>query len=316
MSQQTTNIEPKIGSNKNTSNILVCIPAFNEAHMIGEIVNRARDYASEVIVCDDGSKDDTARQAQAAGATVIRHKVNMGYGSAVKTLFRTARDKKADIMVTLDADGQHDPEQIPKIIDPILNEGFDIVLGSRFLNSSDREKVPSYRSFGIKTLTLLTKVVSYNNITDAQSGFRAYNKAALSQIQLYEDGMAISAEILLRAREQNLSIKEVPTTITYDTEEETSTMNPLSQGATILRSIILFMSIRHPFLFYGVPGIVLLAISVGFLAKATTIFSETRFVSTNLILVASGTAFIGIVLLLTCTVLITVTALLRKNNGT
>jgi glycosyltransferase involved in cell wall biosynthesis len=290
---------------------LVCIPAYNVSSKIGEIVNRARPYASEVIVCDDGSGDDTAREAQAAGATVIRHRVNKGYGSAVKTLFRTAKEKNADVMVTLDADGQHDPDQIPNIVEPILTEGFDIVIGSRFINTGGREKVPSYRSFGIKTLTLLTKVASYRNITDAQSGFRAYSKAALSQIQLYEDGMAVSAEILLRASEQNLSIKEVPITITYDTEG-TSTMNPLSHGATVLRSIILFLSIRHPLLFYGAPGMIILAISAGFFAQALAIFAETRFISTNLVLVALGAAFIGIVLLITCTVLITVNALLRK----
>jgi hypothetical protein len=123
--------------------------------------------------------------------------------------------------------------------------------------------------------------------------------------------MAVSAEILLRASKQNLSIKEVPTTITYGTED-TSTMNPLSQGATILRSIILFVSIRHPLLFYGVPGIIMLVVAAGFFAQALTIFSETRYVSTNLVLVAIGAAFIGVVLLITCTVLFTVTALLRE----
>jgi glycosyltransferase involved in cell wall biosynthesis len=290
---------------------LVCIPAYNVSSKIGEIVSRARLYASEVIVCDDGSGDDTARKAEAAGATVIRHRVNKGYGSAVKTLFRAAKEKNADVMVTLDADGQHDPHQIPNIVEPILTEGFDIVIGSRFINTGDREKVPSYRSFGIKTLTLLTKVASYRNITDAQSGFRAYSKAALLQIQLYEDGMAVSAEILLRASEQNLSIKEVPITITYDTEG-TSTMNPLSHGATVLISIILFLSIRHPLLFYGAPGMIILVISAGFFAQALAIFAETRFISTNLVLVALGAAFIGTVLLITCTVIITVNALLRK----
>jgi glycosyltransferase involved in cell wall biosynthesis len=290
---------------------LICIPAYNVSSKIGEIVSRARPYASEVIVCDDGSRDDTAREAQAVGATVIRHRVNKGYGSAIKTLFRTAKGKNADVMVTLDADGQHHPEQIPKLVEPILNEGFDIVIGSRFINTHDREKVPSYRSFGIKTLTLLTKVASYRNITDAQSGFRAYSNAALSQIELHEDGMAVSAEILLRASGQNLSIKEIPTTITYNTEG-TSTMNPLSHGATVLRSIILFVSIRHPLLFYGAPGIILLVVSAGFFAQALAIFAETRFLSANLMLVALGAAFIGIVLLFTCTVLIAVTALLRE----
>jgi glycosyltransferase involved in cell wall biosynthesis len=290
---------------------LVCIAAYNESSKIGKIVNRARTYASEVIVCDDGSIDDTANEAQAAGATVIRHSINKGYGSAIKTLFRAAKEKNADIMVTLDADGQHDPDQIPGLVEPILNEGFDIVIGSRFLNTHDREKVPSYRSFGIKTLTLLTKAASYRNITDAQSGFRAYSKAALSQIQLNEGGMAVSAEILLRASNRNLSIKEVPVTISYDLEG-TSSMNPISQGATVMRSIIQYVSIRHPLLFYGVPGIILLIFATGFFAQALAIFSETRYVSTPLIVLAIGASVIGVVLLITGIILYTVTAVLRE----
>jgi glycosyltransferase involved in cell wall biosynthesis len=312
MLQQASSPEEASDLKNDDRIIVVCIPAYNESRKIGEIVNRARAYASEVIVCDDGSKDDTAVEAQMAGATVIRHKINKGYGSAIKTLFRVARENNADVMVTLDADGQHDPSQIPKIVEPILNEGFDIVIGSRFINSQDREKVPSYRSFGIKTLTLLTRIASsYRNITDAQSGFRAYSKAALSRIQLHEDGMAISSEILLRASKQNLSIKEVPATVTYDAEE-TSTMSPLLHGATILRSIIMFMSIDHPLVFYGAPGIVMLVLSAGFLAQVLVIFTETRSVSINLILIAFCTAFIGIILSITCTVLIAVRALLRE----
>jgi glycosyltransferase involved in cell wall biosynthesis len=304
-------LQTLIDLKKNTSRILVCIPAYNESSKIGKIVNRARAYASEVIVCDDGSTDETAKEAQTAGAIVIRHSVNKGYGSAIKTLFRTAKENNADVMVTLDADGQHDPDQIPNIVEPILNEGFDIVIGSRFLNIHDREKVPSYRSFGIKTLTLLTKAASYRNITDAQSGFRAYSKAALSQIQLNEGGMAISAEILLRASRQNLSIKEVPATVIYDIQG-TSTMNPISQGATVLRSIFQFVSIRHPLLFYGVPGIIMLVFATGFFAQALAIFSETRYVSTPLVLLAIGASVIGVLLLITGIILYTVTAVLRE----
>lgn len=296
---------------KSDSRILVCIPAYNESGKIGKIVNRARIYASEVIVCDDGSTDDTAREAQAAGATVIRHSINKGYGSTIKTLFQTAKEKNAHVMVTLDADGQHNPDQIPKIVEPILEEGFDIVIGSRFLNTQDKQKVPSYRSFGIKTLTLLTKAASYRNITDAQSGFRAYSMAALLHIQLYEDGMAVSAEILLRASKHNFSVKEVPVTVTYDIEG-TSTMNPISQGATVLRSIIQFVSLRRPLLFYGVPGIIMLVVATGFFAQALAIFSETRYVSTNLILVVVGAAMIGVVLLITGIILYTVTAVLQE----
>jgi glycosyltransferase involved in cell wall biosynthesis len=309
--QDSGSTEHGVGLKKDATKVLVCIPAYNEAIRIGEIVKRARAYASEVIVCDDGSTDDTAREAQAAGATVIRHRVNKGYGSALKTLFRIAKEKNADVMVTIDADGQHDPDQIPNLLEPVLREGFDIVIGSRFLNTHDREKVPSYRSFGIKTLTLLTKIASNRNITDSESGFRAYGKTALSKIQLQDNGFGAVSEILLRASDHNLSIKEVPATISYDTEG-TSTMNPLSHGTIVLTSIILFVSLRHPLLFYGAPGIIMLVVSAGFLTQALAIFSETRYVSTNLILVALGAAFIGVTLLITCTVLVTVTALLRE----
>ena len=309
--QNIDSAEHGIGLKKGAIKVLVCIPAYNESSRIRDTVKRAKAYASEVIVCDDGSTDDTAREAEAAGATVIRHMVNKGYGSAIKTLFRTAKEKNADVMVTIDADGQHDPDQIPNLLEPVLIEGFDIVIGSRFLNTHDREKVPSYRSFGIKTLTLLTKAASHRNITDAQSGFRAYSKAALSQLQLNEGGMAVSAEILLRASNRNFSIKEVPVTISYDLEG-TSSMNPISQGATVMRSIVQYVSIRHPLPFYGVPGIILLIFATGFLAQALAIFSETRYVSTPLIVLAMGASVIGVVLLITGIILYTVTAVLRE----
>jgi glycosyltransferase involved in cell wall biosynthesis len=308
--QDIASTDQAIGLKKDATRIVVCIPAYNESSNIGQIVKRTRAYAQEVIVCDDGSTDDTARVAHAAGATVIRHTVNKGYGSALKTLFQIAKEKNADVMVTIDADGQHDPDQIPNLLEPILREGFDIVIGSRFLNIHDREKVPAYRSFGIRTLTLLTKIASNRNITDSESGFRAYGKAALSKIELHENGFGAVSEILLRASERNLSIKEVPATITYNIED-TSTINPISHGATVLKGIILFVSLRHPLLFYGAPGMIMLVVSAGFLAQALAIFSETRYVSTNLILVALGAAFIGVTLLITCTVLVTVTALLR-----
>jgi hypothetical protein len=135
----------------------------------------------------------------------------------------------------------------------------------------------------------------------------------LSQIQLNEGGMAISAEILLRASRQNLSIKEVPATVIYDIQG-TSTMNPISQGATVLRSIFQFVSIRHPLLFYGIPGIIMLLFATGFFAQALAIFSETRYVSTPLVLLAIGASVIGVLLLITGIILYTVTAVLREKN--
>jgi len=159
--------------------VLVCIPAFNEAKKIVEIINKSEKYADGVIVYDDGSTDDTYELARTAGATVIKSHKNTGYGTAIRALFQAAREQNADIMITLDSDGQHNPDHIPRLIEPLRTQNFDIVIGSRFLSKDDKEKVPRYRSLGIKTITKLTQSASYSGLTDSQSGFRAYNKNAL-----------------------------------------------------------------------------------------------------------------------------------------
>ena len=173
----------------------------------------------EVIVYDDGSTDNTYDIAKAAGAdNVIRSPVNNGYGVAIRTLFQAARERNADVMVTIDSDGQHNPDQIPDVVKPIIEEGFDMVVGSRFLSLKDTQRVPRYRSLGIKTITKLAQSASYNNITDSQNGFRAYSKNALLKLNLFENGMPVSSEILLNAKQKNLSVKEVPITVSYDVE--------------------------------------------------------------------------------------------------
>jgi glycosyltransferase involved in cell wall biosynthesis len=213
-------------------------------------------------------------------------------------------------MITLDSDGQHNPDQIPVLIEPLLKQGVDLVIGSRFLNRNDKERVPRYRSFGIKTITKLTQSASYGRITDAQSGFRAYNKNALSKINLFEDGMAVSIEILLRAKEKNLLTTEVPISINYDVKD-TSTHNPISHGVGVLYSVLQFISLRHPLAFYGLPGIALLGVAAFFLRNALHLFSTTGYVSTNMILISVGIAVVGVVLLATAAIVYTLVALLK-----
>jgi glycosyltransferase involved in cell wall biosynthesis len=291
------------------SKILICIPAFNEAKNIENVIAKSKLYADEVIVYDDGSTDNTYQAASSAGATVIRNAENKGYGVAIRSLFQAAKEKDADIMVTLDSDGQHDPGQIPDLL-KALSQGFDIVIGSRFLRNDDKEKVPKYRSFGIKTITKLTQVASYGKITDSQSGFRAYNKNALSKINLFKNGMSVSTEILLRASEKKLLTTEVPITIRYDMKD-TSTHNPLSHGVSVLYSVMQFISLRHPLAFYGLPGIVLLGIAAFIMKNALNLFSKTGYVSTNMILIAVGIAVVGVVLLATAAIVYTLIALLE-----
>jgi glycosyltransferase involved in cell wall biosynthesis len=298
-------------SNQQSVRILVCIPSHNESKTIGQVVLKAKNYATEIIVYDDGSTDNTYDIAKAAGAdSIIRSPVNNGYGVAIRTLFQAAREKDADIMVTIDSDGQHDPEQIPDVVKPIIEEGFDMVIGSRFLSPKDTQKVPRYRSFGIKTITKLAQSASYNNITDSQNGFRAYSKNAFFKLNLFENGMPVSSEILLNAKQKNLSIKEVPITVRYDVEG-TSSQNPLLHGAGLVFTLMQFISLRHPLASYGLPGVVLLIIAAVFTNIALDLFSKNGYVSTNLIMVSVGAGVVGAVLLVTSTILYTLTALLR-----
>jgi glycosyltransferase involved in cell wall biosynthesis len=296
-------------SSNSEAKIIVCVPAFNEANSISDIVQKSKKYANQVIVYDDGSRDNTYDVAISAGATVIRNRENNGYGVAIRSLFQAAKEQEADIMVTLDSDGQHNPDEIPYLIER-LKQGFDIVIGSRFLRNDDKEKVPRFRSFGIKTITKLTQTGTSTKITDSQSGFRAYGKDALSKINLFEDGMAVSTEILLRANEKKLSITEVPITINYDIES-TSTHNPIRHGIGVLYSVFQFISLRHPMAFYGLPGIALLGIAAYFLRNALHLFSTTGYVSTNMILIAIGIAVVGVVFLATGAILYTLIAFFK-----
>lgn len=307
----------KFGEKSNETNgkpkIIVCIPAYNEEKNIANIVQRTRKHADEVIVCDDGSSDSTAIFAKKEGAIVVNHAKNFGYGRTIRTLFQTALQREADIVVTIDSDGQHNPDQIPSIIEPILKKGYDIVIGSRFIDHEDIIKVPFYRSLGIKTITKFTNQLSYKNLTDAQSGFRAYTRHAIEMMDLIEDGMRISTEILLRAGSKNLTITEVPITIKYDLEN-TSTHNFLSHGVGILFGVIQFISLKHPLIFYGLPGIASLIIAGYFAYNALELFSTTRFISINMILLSITATITGIILLITGSILFTIAAMLTTKT--
>lgn len=238
-------------SHKKDIRVIVCLPAYNEAKSISKVILKAKKFASEIVVYDDGSDDNTAEIAAALGATVIRSVVNKGYGVAIRELFFISKHRDADIMITIDSDGQHDPDQIPDIIRPILTNGFDIAIGSRFLNRYDQERVPLYRRLGIQLITKLTKAVSYNNITDAQNCFRAYSRKALAELDLRQDGWSASIEILLKAKERNLSIAEIPITVYYNVESS-STHNSFFHGMGLLISLIQFMFLRRHLIFYGI----------------------------------------------------------------
>ena len=234
--------------------ILACIPAYNEESHIENLVKSAKSHVDSVLVCDDGSTDDTAKLAKKAGATVISHKTNKGYGAAIISLFEYARDNNAEIMITFDGDGQHNPDQIPLLLDTLTQHNVDVVIGSRFLNQNT--EAPGYRKRGIKIITSAANYGTDLKVSDSQSGFRAYSKNAIDAIHPTEDGMSISTEILLKISNKGLSLAEVPITISYG--GDTSEHNPVSHGVSVLANTIKYVSIKHPLKFYGIPGIALI----------------------------------------------------------
>ena len=235
---------------------LACIPAYNEENHIADVIKKSLLHVDRVVVCDDGSKDETAKIAKSAGAIVISQS-NQGYGAAIATLFDYARRNNAKIMVTLDADGQHNPDQIPLLIDAIISHDVDVSVGSRFLGNSEAS---GYRKAGIKIITSAANYGSNLKVSDSQSGFRAYSKKAINAIHPTEQGMSVSTEILLKISNKGLSLAEVPIDITYGSD--TSEHNSVSHGVSVLGNTIKYISIKHPLKFYGIPGLFLIIAGV------------------------------------------------------
>ena len=237
---------------------LTYIPEYNTEKTIGEIVEKSLHFVDKVIVCNDGSTDNTEKIAKEKGALVINHKKNLGYGAAIITLFEEARSLNSEIMITLDGDGQHNPDQIPTLITALTENNVDIVIGSRFLDKNTNS--PGYRKTGIKIITSASNYGTNFKVSDSQSGFRVYSKNAIDVIHPTEEGMSVSTEILLKASNKGLSVAEVPITISY--EGETSTHKPVPQGISVLMNTLKFISVKHPITFYGLPGIALVIAGV------------------------------------------------------
>ena len=291
--------------------ITVGIPAFNEEKNIAMVIIKLKKIADNIIVCNDGSTDSTEEIAKELGAIVINHEKNLGYGAGIKSIFLKAKEINSELLVTLDADGQHDINDISKIVRPIQENKAEIVIGSRFLEKS--KNVPEYRKFGIKLITKVTNLSLSKSLTDSQSGFRAYSNKVLEKLNLSDTGMGISTEILIKANNFNFRIGEVPITISY--EGDTSSENPISHGTSVLFSTIKYTSIEHPIKFYGIPSIILLIIGSAFTYLAIQYYVEFGRLSTNLTLVGAGVFFIGIVLLITAILLYSLVSVVREGRN-
>jgi len=289
----------------------VGIPAFNEEKNIAAIITKLADITDTIIVCNDGSSDLTSDIAEKMGAFVINHEKNLGYGAAIRSIFLKAKELNGDILVTFDADGQHRIEDIEKVTKPIIDQEVDLVIGSRFLDESEKE-VPQYRKVGIKVITKITNASIKKQLTDSQSGFRAYSKKVLNELNPSELGMGISTEILIKASSKNFRITEVPIKILY--AGDTSTHNPVSHGSSVILSTIKYTSIEHPLKFYGIPSMILFIIGISFTYLSAEYYAEIGRLNTNLTIIAAGTVLIAVVLLITSILLYSLVSVVREKN--
>jgi len=293
--------------------VVAAIPAFNVERTIAKLVLEAQKFVDVVLVCDDGSTDSTAEIAERMGADVIRHDRNLGYGAALKTLFTVARELDADVLVTLDGDGQHDPAEIPRLVEPVLESKADIVLGSRFFDKENG--VPRYRSWGIQVISRLTGAVSNHRFLDAQCGFRVYGRKALNGLNLVENGMGSSVEILMKADKQGLTVAEVSARCEYNELDKTSSQNALGHGASVLMSILRLVVDDRPLMMLGLPGIIFLFAGTVFGVWMLQNYAVTHQITTNIALAAIAFVLIGMFTIFTAITLYAISRQSQKNGN-
>jgi glycosyltransferase involved in cell wall biosynthesis len=293
--------------------VVVGIPAYNEEQTIARVILESQKYASKVVVCDDGSTDYTAKIAESLGADVVRHVKNGGYGASIKSLFERAHELNADVFVTLDADGQHEPNEIPYVIKPVVEGAADVVIGSRFVDENGTAEMPLYRQLGAKLITKMVNGSSKNGVTDSQSGFRAYSHLALDRLSFFEDGMSASVEILLKASKEDLRIVEVPSTCKYNIEDvDTSSEHPVTHGMGVLFSLIRLIVEERPLLFLGVPSLFCLFAGVGFGVWLLQVYAVQHAIETNIALASIAFILIGFFLLSTAITLYAIARISEK----
>jgi glycosyltransferase involved in cell wall biosynthesis len=229
--------------------VVAVIPAYNEERFIGSVVLMTRKHVGVVLVVDDGSTDDTAEVARAAGAIVVRHERNRGKGYALNTGFREARELDPTAVVLIDGDGQHRAEEIPTVLGPILRGEADIVVGSRYIDKNCG--VPRHRMLGHWVFTSMTNVLSGVPLSDSQNGFRAFSGKAVNAIAFSSSGFSVESEMQFLAGEHDLKVAEAPVTALYTDKPKRSV---IAHGLMVLNGMLRLVGQYRPLLFFGAPG--------------------------------------------------------------
>lgn len=291
--------------------VFAAIPAYNEEKTIARVILRAQRFVDKVLVCDDGSGDLTAEIAERMGAIVVRHKKNLGKGAAIKSLFSMSLEMNADVVVTIDGDGQHEPIEIPHLIKPVLSGEADIAVGSRFL--AGNSEMPMHRRLGNKVLNGLVNLFGEEKVSDTQSGFRAYNRKALKEIDIATDGIGVDSEILIKAYGNDVRIKEVPISCKFKGIEG-STYNPLRHGMNVIGSIIRHASERRPLLTFGLPGTVVLTAGLMLFVYVLHLYFSTKQFAIGYMFISMIAILAGVFAIFTAIILYMISNLIQKNK--
>jgi len=198
--------------NTDTNTLHVVLPAYNEGETIGEVIesipDRVQGHEVVPLVVSDGSTDGTAEIALRKGASVVEHAENLGQGAALRTGFEISRSIGSDIIVTMDADGQHPVEQLEDIITPVMNDEADFVIGSRYLGNDNSGNGLTRRA-GIRAFTLLLNALTRSSITDCTNGFRAIRTSEVENLTL-EENRFNAPEMIIESKKNGLRVQEVP----------------------------------------------------------------------------------------------------------
>lgn len=288
--------------------LAILIPAYNEERTVGSVVLLASKHGN-VVVVDDGSADRTAEVARAAGARVLKHGKNMGYGAATRTALAAAQKMGADAFVFMDADGQHDPAEIPAVAAPVLGGKADFCQGSRFLGRF--VSAPAGRREGVALINKLNSAQNGKEEIDSQCGFRALSRKALEMAVVAQDGYAGGAEIASSAQHAGLKVCEVPVHVRYFGERN----NPFQQGAGLVDYVAGEIIRKNPLALFAGMGAVLLAVS----ALLGAFVLDTFYTRHEL---ATGSAFLtvffgiaGMIMVLIGINLYTLEKVLQKRDG-
>lgn len=220
--------------------VALIVPAYNEERVIAEVVHHLRavflqsPYNYEIVVVNDGSKDGTAKEAELAGATVINHILNSGAGSATATGLSYAQQQGFDIATTSDGDGQHNPDDVLRGVDALINKDVDLLIGSRLINSKGMSRV---KILGNKGLSLITSILFRIKVTDSQSGLRVFSRKALQLLRWKTSGYEFCSEMLWRADQIGLKIDEYPIKVIYTEYSKAKGQNNWN-GINIVKSLI------------------------------------------------------------------------------